>query len=514
MKSLFISTITLVLGASAIAANKPNIIFVLTDDLGYGDVSCLNPDSKIKTPNIDNFAASGITFTDAHTGSAVCTPTRYGVVTGRYAWRTGLKGGVVSGFAKSMIPNDRTTMASMLKAQGYNTAFIGKWHLGWDWGVKDGFRASTKVSTNPKYNQIKPEGIDYSKPVTNGPATVGFDYYFGICGSLDMPPYVYVDNGIPTDPSNDKKILDTVNRKGHIGSDFVQEEVQPKIIEKSCEYIRKQAKADKPFFLYLPMTGPHTPILPTKDFQGRTTIGAYGDFVEEVDFLFAKIIKTLEEEGIRDNTIVVFTSDNGCSPAARYADLHKKGHYPSAQFRGQKGDLYDGGHRVPCMISWPAKIKKGQLADQTICLTDFLATFADIAGYKLKDNEAEDSVALTTVLKDPKGAKEVRSSIVHHAYYGAFAVRMGDWKLLVHPAGGGFDDKKLKLDQLPPLQLYNMKDDIGEKNNLYASNPEKAKELLTQLRKIIEEGRNSEGAKQANDPTDKWVELEDVMKNY
>ncbi len=495
--------IAFTLAASAFADKKPNIIFVLTDDLGYGDVSCLNPESKIRTPNIDKFASSGITFTDAHTGSSVCTPTRYGVVTGRYAWRTVLKSGVLHGTDPCMIPNDRTTMASMLKAQGYNTAFIGKWHLGWDWGLKEGFKGK----------KVRNENIDFSKPVTNGPATVGFDYYFGICGSLDMPPYVYVDNGIPTDPSNDMKIH-KANRSGPIGSDFVIEEVQPKIIEKSCAYIREQAKADKPFFLYLPMTGPHTPIVPTKDFQGRTILGKYGDFVEEVDFLFAKIIKTLEDEGIRDNTIVVFTSDNGCSPAARYADLQKKGHYPSAQFRGQKGDLYDGGHRVPCMISWPAKIKAGQLADQTICLTDFLATFADLTGYKLKDNEAEDSFDLTSILKNPKGAKEVRDSIVHHSYYGFFAIRMGDWKLLIHPAGGGFNDKKLEsMENLPRMQLYNMKDDVAETNNLYLTNPEKAKELLMQLRKEIEDGRSTAGEKQENDPIDYWKGLNKVLKD-
>ncbi|MFI3291366.1 MAG: arylsulfatase [Opitutales bacterium] len=499
---------------SSYAAKKPNIIFILADDLGYGDVSCLNPEGKIKTPVLDKMSENGLTFTDAHTSSAVCSPTRYGVMTGRYNWRSTLKASVLSGYSKALIPQDRTTMASMLKAAGYNTALIGKWHLGWDWATfpKNSPEAQAKFN---KGNIV----VDYSKPVKNSPKTRGFDYYYSICGSLDMPPYVYVENDMPTDTSNDKRAEALYqNRVGEVASDMVLDQVLANFIDRSCKYIKEQAKGDKPFFLYLPLNGPHTPIVPRAESKGKTGLGDYGDFVAEIDQDLNKIFQTLKDEGILDNTIVVFTSDNGCSPQADFEALAKFDHDPSYVFRGTKADLFEGGHRVACFVQWPNGIKKGSKSSQTICLTDFFATFANVAGYELKDNEGEDSFDLSPIFKDEK-ATNGRQATIHHSISGEFSIRMGDWKLLVSPSSGGWsfprpNKDKAAIAKLPELQLYNLKDDIAEEKNLIKENPEKAKEMLAQLRKEIEDGRSTAGAKQENDGNKNWGQLKQVNKEY
>ncbi|MFI3291367.1 MAG: arylsulfatase [Opitutales bacterium] len=501
---------------SSYAAKKPNIIFILADDMGYGDVSILNPEGKIPTPTLDKMATDGMIFTDAHTSSSVCTPSRYGILTGRYNWRSTLKGGVLSGYSKALIPQDRTTMASMLKASGYNTALIGKWHLGWDWAMQGNLDGANLNSLNSKKH--KDINVDFSKPVTNSPKDKGFDYYYAICGSLDMPPYVYVENDMPTDTSNDMQQTKG-GRAGPIASDLVLDQVVGNFIDRSCKYIKEQAKGNKPFFLYLPLTGPHTPIVPTKKFTGKSSLGSkYADFVIQIDKQLASIFKTLEDEGISDNTIVVFTADNGCSPAANINALLKKGHSPNADLRGNKADLYDGGHRVPCLVQWGNGIKKGSVANQTVCLTDFFATFADIAGYKLKDSEGEDSFDLISIFNNAN-APQVRESTIHHSIDGDFAIRMGDWKLLVSASSSGWSyphptKDKADVAKLPSLQLYNMKDDKSEKTNLIAQHPEKAKEMLAQLRKEIEDGRSTAGAKQTNDVNGTWKQLEKVNKDY
>ncbi len=260
----------------------------------------------------------------------------------------------------------------------------------------------------------------------------------------------------------------------------------------------------------MPINGPHTPIVPSKRFEGTTGLGDYADFVEEIDFEVGKIFKTLQDEGIEDNTIVVFTSDNGCSPQADFPALAKFDHDPSYVFRGTKSDLWEGGHRVACFVQWPAKIAKGSVSDQTICLTDFFATFADAAGYKLKDNEGEDSFDLTPIFKDAKNAPQVRKSTIHHSINGMFSIRMGDWKLLVASGSGGWS----KGGGKEPLQLYNMKTDVEEKNNVVKDHPEIAKELLAQLNKEINDGRSTPGAKQKNDGKGDWPQLNSVRKNY
>ncbi len=493
----------LCLAISAYAEKKPNIIFILTDDLGSGDLGCLNSNSKIKTPVLDNMAANGMTFTDAHTSSSVCTPSRYSIMTGRYNWRSTLKSGVIFGYDTALIPADRATMASVLKEAGYNTAMIGKWHLGWDWAKGTETKKSTK--SNPP--------VDFSKPIKNGPTERGFDYFYGLCGSLDMPPYVYVENDMPTETSNDKKLTREGGRYGPVAKDLVFDEVLANFVDRSCAYIKEQAKGDKPFFLYLPVTGPHTPLVPSKEFKGKTGMGDYADYVENIDNEMAKIFKTLQEAGIEDNTIVVFTSDNGCSKRADFANLAKFDHDPNNGLRGSKSDSWEGGHRVPCLVQWKGKFGKS-VANQTICLTDFFRTFADIAGYKVKDNEGEDSVDIMSIFEDPTNAPQVRSSTIHSSITGCFSIRMGDWKLLVHQGSGGWTRDGKGNDNKSPLQLYNLKDDLGELNNLYKQNPEKAKEMLAQLRKEIDDGRSTEGAKQKNEVKGNWKQLEAIKKKY
>ena len=359
----------------------PNIVYILADDLGYGDVSALNEHSMIQTINIDRLAQEGVVFSDAHSSSAVCTPTRYGILTGRYNWRSTLKKGVLGGYSSALIPSDRKTMPGMLKDQGYQTACMGKWHLGWNWN---------SISKGE-------DSIDYSKPISNGPTTLGFDYFYGFSGSLDMPPYVYVENDMPTSVPNHVTEGNNIPvgsagwngafwRKGRTGSDFDHRDCLSNLTRRAVKYITESVKSKKPYFLYFPMPAPHTPILPSNEFQGKSGLNAYADYVMMVDFEVGEILNAIDQSGEKENTIVVFDSDNGCSPWADFETLKGKGHNPSYIYRGYKADLFDGGHRIPCMVRWPAKVKP-HIAGQTICLTDFFATFSAITGYRLKDDE-------------------------------------------------------------------------------------------------------------------------------
>ncbi|UBM60581.1 arylsulfatase [Marinilongibacter aquaticus] len=488
----------------------PNIIFVLADDMGIGDVQAFNAEGKIATPNLDLIAAEGMRFTDAHTSSAVCTPTRYGIITGRYNWRSPLKSGVLTGTSKALIRPDQATVASMLKEKGYTTAFVGKWHLGWDWALKN-----DSLGLGNGWNADDFENIDFTKPISNGPNSRGFDYAYGHAGSLDMAPYVYVENGMATSQPD----RETVNegkyswwRKGPTGSDFIHEEVTPHYFEKAEEFIRKESMAGKPFFLYLALPSPHTPILPTKEFQGKSGLNPYGDFVMMVDAYMGELEKAIKEAGIEENTLLVFTSDNGCSPAAKIDELQAEGHYPSYVYRGHKADIFEGGHRVPFIVKWPGKVAAGSVSDETICTTDFFATCAGIVGHEIQDNEAEDSFSILPALFQEKLDRPIREATVHHSINGSFAIRMGDWKLAMCPGSGGWSMPRpgsKELKGLPELQLYNLKTDPGETHNVEAENPEKVKELKALLVKYIQEGRSTPGAAQANDPIEEdWKQIE------
>jgi arylsulfatase A-like enzyme len=470
-------------------AAPPNIVYILADDLGYGDVHCLNPERcKIATPQIDQLAAQGVTFTDAHSGSAVCTPTRYGILTGRYGWRTRLQRGVLFGYDAPLIAKDRLTVAGYLRDQGYATACIGKWHLGLDLPTTDG--------QTPKKNG---SNVDWSKPLADTPVHHGFDWFYGISGSLDMHPYIYIENDRFVGECTVEKNL-YHNRKGPAHADFEGVDVLPTIGKKACEYIARQ-KAGKPFFAYVALTSPHTPILPSNDWKGKSDLGVYGDFVMQTDAVVGQIVDAVDAAGLAENTMIILTSDNGCSAKpAGAAALQKQGHYPSAQFRGYKSDLWDGGHRVPFIVRWPARVEAGGKSGQTICLTDLMATGADVLGKELPKAAGGDSVSFLPALTG-RPIESSRSGIVHHSIDGHFACRQGKWKLLLARASGGWSvpNEKKAPAGCPETQLYDLEADPGETNNLIASHPEVAERLLRQLESDIQRGRSTAGPDLEND---------------
>ena len=461
------------------SADKPNIVFIFMDDMGYGDVKGLNPERcKIPTPHMDKMMEQGITFTDAHTSSSVCTPSRYSVITGRYCWRTKKQGGVLNGFGKPLIPDSRETVASVLKKQGYNTCMIGKWHIG---------------MTFPKEGRA----TDWKGTITNGPHNLGFDYFFGISGSLDMAPYIYIENNKFVGEAT-TTIEPHPRRKGPAHADFQIINVLDELAEKSVEYINQQEK-DKPFFAYISLPSPHTPIVPTAKWKGKSGLGDYGDFMMQTDDFVGTIVKALDNKDLSQNTLLLVSSDNGCSYVqAKVEELEKGGHFPSAQYRGYKADLWEGGHRVPFIIKWPAKVKPATVSNEIISLTDFMATCADIAGAKIPTNAAEDSVSFLPALEGKK-IETSRKGIINHSMKGHFAYREGKWKLLFSKGNGGF--KKQNITKAKG-QLYDLEADPGETKDLFSEKPEVVEKLTAQMELYIKNGRSNEGPKVPND-TDK-----------
>jgi len=491
--------------AEGAPASRPNVVFILCDDLGYGDVACNNPECKIATPHVDRLAAQGMRFTDAHTTSSVCTPTRYGVLTGRYNWRSRLQSGVLGGLSPRLIEPGRLTVAEMLRQNGYHTACVGKWHLGMKWPLKpdaEGFEDRIEKG---------PEGwnVDYTRPITDGPNCVGFDYYFGIAASLDMVPYTFIENDRVTAlPTVDKAFpmmpgKDRTTRRGPGAAEFEAVDVLPTLTRKAVEYIAQRtapAERGKPFFLYLPYASPHTPIAPSPEWQGRSGLNPYADFVMQNDACVGEVLDALEKHGAAQNTLVIFASDNGCSPQADFPALREKGHDPSYVFRGHKADIFDGGHRVPFIVRWPGVVQAGTTSEQLVSLVDLTATCADVLGVKLPDDAAEDSVSFLPVLRG-KADRPVREALVHHSISGKFSVRQGRWKLELCPGSGGWSvprDPQAVKQGLPPIQLYDMKEDVGEEKNVAAEHPEVVKELTAILERYVAQGRSTPGKPQKN----------------
>ncbi|MFT5289891.1 MAG: arylsulfatase A [Planctomycetota bacterium] len=480
---------------------RPNIVYILADDMGYGDVSALNATAAWGTPNIDRLAAQGMTFTDAHSGSAVCTPTRYGILTGRYAWRTHLAQGVLWGNSAPLIDAERVTVGDLLQSEGYTTGCFGKWHLGWDWSRLGGDEGA----------------IDFEGPVTNGPSQRGFDESYCIAASLDMPPYVWVQNGevtAPPDRETENTDYQGFWRKGSTGADFEHGDVLPEVSRRAVDFIEQQSGGEEPFFLYLPLPAPHTPILPTEDFLGASGTNAYGDFVLQVDHVVGQVLEALEENGCADNTLVVFTSDNGCSPRAKFDELAEFGHDPSFGFRGYKADIFEGGHRVPFLVRWPGLVAPESRSSETVCLTDLMATSAAILGRPLPAGAGPDSVSLLPSLlpslppslraaSPPTGpVPGGREAVIHHSINGSFAVRRGPWKLILCPGSGGWSAPKPKAARdkgLPAWQLYNLDTDPGETDNVAEDHPEICANLQALLDAAVEQGRSTRGEPQAND---------------
>lgn len=476
-------------------ADQPNVIFILADDLGYGDVRCFNPEGRIPTPHIDRLAFAGMKFTNAHAASSVCTPSRYAVLTGRYPWRSEEQSGVLSGYDRPLIDPNRLTVAGLFKQNGYYTACVGKWHLGMDWTLR------------PGYDTIKTGWeIDYGKPIAQGPDTRGFDYFYGISASLDMPPYAFIENdhtvGIPSVTKQFPW------RKGPATSDFEAVDVAPSVTRKAQEIITEKAMEKKPFFLYLALPSPHTPIVPDKMFQGKSGMTDYGDYVMETDWAVGEILRTLDSMKISGNTIVFFTSDNGCTPTVvgKY-QLEKRGHYPSYIFRGYKSDIWEGGHRVPLVVRWPGKVKAGSVSEDPVSLTDFMATGADLLKVKLPDSAAEDSYSLLADLKG-KAKKPVRPAIVYASIGGYFSVQQGKWKLAFCPGSGGWaspGNKQAYQKGWPLVQLYDMQADVTERMNVAAQHPDVVQRLTRLMEQYIADGRSTPGKRQQNNTAvDLW----------
>ncbi len=492
--SCFVGVAGLVSAAGSLPVEKtqrPNIIYILADDLGYGDVSCLNPErGKIQTPRMDQLASEGMTFTDAHTSSSVCTPTRYSILTGRYNWRTKLQKQVLMGYDKPLIAEDRMTVADLLKQQGYNTACIGKWHLGLGMETVDG----------KPVNEEKLPNVAWTKPITGGPVDLGFDYFYGISSSLNIPPYIYIEND--RFQGECTVLKGNGGRKGAAEKDFDDVQTMRLLNDKTIEFINKQDK-ETPFFIYYALTAPHTPIVPTSKWVGKSGIGQYGDFVMETDAVIGELVDALDASGHGENTILIVTSDNGTSKWCGTKKLLEQGHYFSAQYRGSKGDVWEGGHRVPFFLRWPAKVKAGSACDQLISLNDLMATCAELTGAEIPDTAGEDSVSFLPALSGEK-IESSRKGVIHHSFSGHFAYRLGKWKLLLAKSSGGWTEpieEKMPADALA-AQLYDMEKDPGETTNLYLSHPEVAERLLKQLEFEVKRGRSTAGADQKNDVDD------------
>lgn len=475
MKYPIYSTLTALLStlASAVAATAaPNIVYIICDDLGYGDVHCLNPvHGKIPTPNIDKLASEGMVFTDAHSGSSVCTPTRYGIMTGRYAWRTRLQGGVVQGFAPSLIAPDRTTVAGFAKQQGYVTAALGKWHMDFQYCDPE----TGKTYPNKAKKNLPPVG----STIPDGPVNRGFDHYHGFHHSGHMQAVIEDDRVVEYD-----EVIHMLPRLQH----------------KAVEYLHSRTDAYEPFFLYLALSSPHSPIVPSPEWQGKSELGTYGDFVMQTDHVVGEVCKAVEELGMSDNTLIIFTSDNGCSKAAGIEKLAEQGHLVSANLRGSKADIWDGGHRIPFVVRWPGVIAPGSHCDQLICLTDLFATVADALGTDTPPGTCEDSVSFLPALSGEPIAS-TRSGVVHHSISGHFAYRTDKWKLVLARGSGGWTaprENQVSSDA-PEGQLYNMETDVGEQHNLYIQKPEVVQELLKQLESDIRSGRSTDAPPASND---------------
>lgn len=489
-------SIFLSLATANVHAASPNVLVIYTDDQGYGDAANLNPEAKFPTPALDRLAREGMTFTDAHCSDTVCTPSRYGLLTGRYAWRTRLKSGVFGAETPCLIEDGRMTLASLLKEHGYDTAMIGKWHLGMQFPGNRNQR-------------------DWSQPVKDMPLDKGFNYFFGIPASLnygvlawfegryaEVPPTLYTNKKPNQIAINDYRIMppyeaglsdltlpnETGNFKGplEIAPDFVDRECLTRFTDQAIEWLESKRDPEKPFFVYLPYTSPHKPVIPIDQFRGKSGAGAYGDFMMETDWHIGRILSWLDEHDLVENTLVVFSSDNG--PENTWPiRLKKFNHDSNYIYREGKRSVYEGGHRVPFYVRWPAKVAAGSTCETPVCQTDLLATLAEILGTELPDHAGEDSVSFLDVLTAGK-PQSPRPAMVHHGVAGRFAIREGKWKLVMESAKK--NEKR---------ELYDLESDPSEEKSVLANHPKIEERLLTRLTEIVRDGRSTSGTAVPND---------------
>ncbi len=522
---------------------KPNIVLLFADDLGIGDVSAFNPDAQFETENIDKLAGAGIKFTDSHATSALCTPSRYGLLTGRYNWRSRLKSSVIPGDSEPLIEKDRETIAHLLKNQGYHTAAVGKWHLGLEWQLKDGkdyemfgIEPEDIEDEEPKYQKgregrfgnmtgesfVRGLDIDYEKPITFGPNDLGFDYFYGTPASLDQGPFVIVENDKVVDQpinisgnSNISRVSDTGKRSWELGVQAPEHSpyhVPEQMQEKALEIMEENLSEDQPFFLYYPSHLVHGPLLPQDRFKGKSGVGLYGDFVLQLDSYVGELMEKLKEHDAFDNTIFIFTSDNGVSSIVGLDDLKEKGHDSSAGYRGHKMQIWEGGHREPTIISYPEMIEGGQTSNHMISHGDLYATLADFFDVEIEDEEAEDSISNLSLWKGLNDA--VRKDIIHTSGNGGFSIRRGFWKLILVEDGGMKADYERETDAYKEVfratELYDLRDDLTESYNVIAQHPDIVAELTEALADYVKEGRSTPGERQNNQPdlpTGDWEQL-------
>lgn len=515
---------------------KPNVIVIFADDLGVGDVSAFNKNSKIHTKRIDELASEGMIFTNSHSSSALCTPSRYSLLTGRYNFRSRLKFSVLPGDSEALIERDRVTMANFFKSQGYKTAVVGKWHLGIDWnyleevdwdkyGIEDESLKQEKFDVqrgrngvfDAKYKTYLVEGvdIDYSKPVKFGPNNIGFDYSYIMPASLDQPPYVYLENGkVEKEPTtitgeiNISRYNSKTQQKWQLGvaTDDYSHVETPEIMQKKVlNLIDKYSKSDEPFFIYYPTPLVHGPLLPHKEDLGKSKIGIYGDFVLQLDRYVGEIVELLKKKEIFDDTMIIFTSDNGASAVANYPYLLSVGHNPSNGLRGKKAEIWEGGHTEPTIVTYPRLIKKGSISNKLVGHMDFFRTFSDMFSVDLEDTVAEDSVSNLSIWKGKD--EEVRDYIIHSSGNGGLSIRNSKWKLTFVENGGFSYNEK---NHFKPTELYRIDVD-NEHNNLIEQFPEIVEEMKNILEKYIKDGRSTKGKKQKNNkslPNETWEQVE------
>ena len=493
---------------AAAAGDKPNIVIILADDLGYGDVHGYNAESKIPTPNLDRLAAEGIRFTDAHAPDSVCTPTRYGLLTGRCAFRSRLKSGVLAPWDAPLIEEGRLTLPAMLRQHGYATACIGKWHLGWSWPTLDGLPPSSKNGLG---------NVAFTKPIASGPTARGFDYYFGT-DVPNYPPYCFIENdrtvGVPSLPAPLQK--GGINRPGPMLPGWNLTNIMPEITRRAVRYVENAAQTTQPFFLYFPLTAPHYPIVPTAEFKGRSQAGDYGDYVAQVDGTVGEVLSALARTGLATNTLVIFTSDNGPEvvevASGAYERIRRFGHWSMDGLRGVKRDTWEGGHRVPFLARWPGHIPPGATSAETICHVDIMAASAALIDTKLPPSAGEDSCNILPALLGKKLSRPIRAATVLHGGNGNFAIRQGEWVLIDAPSGDGngnrthagepdwFKQERGYTTNLFLGELYNLRDDLAQRRNRYGDKPEVVQRLKALLEKYKAAGRSTPGPPIKNAP--------------
>ncbi|MFM9000117.1 MAG: sulfatase family protein, partial [Opitutia bacterium] len=484
----------LLLASGLTGAEKPNVLIILADDLGYGDLRCYNPErGKIPTPNLDRLAAEGMRFTDGHSSSGVCSPSRYALLTGRYHWRTRLQNGIVGVFGEPLIAPDRLTVAGLAKRHGYRTAAVGKWHLGWDWPIAEAdlplFRSvrESQASSPPEAARAAWAKV-FTQTIPGGPTSRGFDTY---CGTdvPNWPPYCFIENdrtaGVPSVPLPKELFLNHLaSLPGPALPDWKLEKILPALTERACAIITESAAKPEPWLLYLPLTTPHTPLAVNAEWKGKSGLNnAAADLIMETDAAVGRVLAALEASGAAKNTLVIFTSDNGFAPYVGVKDLEKQGHYSSGPLREYKTSVYEGGHRVPFIVRWPGKTPAGSVCDRLAHQADVIATLADILGDKLPAGVGEDSFSLLPLLKG--GRDDIRPHAVSCASSGVPGLRLGNFKYVAKPEP----------------ELYDLAADVGETRNLAAAMPEKLAEMKALLEKIITDGRSTPGEKQKNDVT-------------